>query len=125
MSFDIDEAVSYARLHAKPQSIKRCAEFTRKAIKGGGVDLNRTESAKNYGPSLEQAGFIRVYDSPQKGDVVIIQPYQGVTGSSVHGHMAIYDGFKWISDFAQNDIYPGQSYKQHKPPYQIYRYQEQ
>ncbi|MDR2153895.1 MAG: CHAP domain-containing protein [Burkholderiaceae bacterium] len=122
MSFDIEGAVSYARLHAKPKSGSECAKFTRRAISKGGINIGHTESAKNYGPNLEQAGFVRVYGSPQKGDVVVMQSYPGATGPSVHGHMAIYDGFKWISDFVQKDIYPGSSYRQHKPPYQIYRY---
>jgi hypothetical protein len=126
MPFDIDRAVNYARQHVHPPFGEgKCAKYTRRAIREGGIDIGITMSAKNYGFNLESGGFVRVHSLPRKGDVVVMQPWPEATGNSVHGHMAIYDGLKWISDFVQQDIFPNQTYRQHKPPYQIYRYQGQ
>ena len=90
MSWDKTAAVSYAKSHAGAHSQSRCAEFTRKAILAGGVLLGNTNHAKDYGPMLKNAGFVPIgaYESPQAGDVIVIQPYSGGNPS---GHMAISD----------------------------------
>lgn len=79
----------------------------------------RTGSARNYGSSLAAVGFYEVHGAPQRGDVVIIQ------GMPHHedGHMAMYDGNIWISDFKQmHGFYPGPEYRAVKPSYKIYRH---
>lgn len=112
-------AVNYVRLHAKAKSQRRCAEYVRRAIESGGIRLTRTASAKNYGTSLEAAGFYRVNDAPRHGDVVVIEAIVG----HEDGHMAMYDGLYWFSDFKQPyGLYPGSAYREHKPPYKIYRH---
>jgi hypothetical protein len=68
------------------------------------------------------AGFVEVINphTPMAGDVVIIQP---ITGHP-DGHMAMYDGFIWISDFKQqHGLYPSEGYRTVAPPYKIYRHQ--
>lgn len=63
------------------------------------------DNAKNMGKYLVLAGFREVYGNPIKGDVAIIQPY---TGGNTAGHMAIFDGHYWWSDFKQeHGVYPG------------------
>ena len=57
--------------------------------------------------------------SPQRGDVVVIQSIPG----HPHGHMAMYDGEHWVSDFKQRTLYPGDSYRAYKPSYVVYRHQ--
>ncbi|EDL5765368.1 hypothetical protein CWG77_16250 [Salmonella enterica subsp. enterica serovar Senftenberg] len=98
----------------------RCAEFTRKAIQAGGITLGHTYHAKDYGPMLKSAGFtaIGTYEMPREGDVIIIQPYAGGNPS---GHMAIYDGAEWYSDFKQRDMWAGPGYRAARPSYTIYR----
>ena len=55
----------------------------------------------------------------EAGDVVVIQPAMG----HLHGHMAMYNGKIWISDFKQqNGLYPGEAYRKEKPVFKIYRY---
>ncbi len=97
-----------------------CAEFTRKAIQAGGITLGHTYHAKDYGPMLRSVGFtaIGTYEMPREGDVIIIQPYAGGNPS---GHMAIYDGADWYSDFKQRDIWAGPGYRAARPSYTIYR----
>jgi cell wall-associated NlpC family hydrolase len=77
--------------------------------------------AKDWGPTLEESGFVPVDDGdyiPQKGDVVVFQTYPGGNSS---GHMAAYDGNYWISDFVQRDIWGGKGRRHYKPSRVIYR----
>jgi hypothetical protein len=119
MPYDAASAVNYAESHAAPRSLGRCAEYVRKAVEWGGILLQRTHDAKDYGRSLEAAGFREAFGAPQKGDVIVIQPAPG----HPHGHMAIYTGSQWISDFRQlHGFYPGPAYRSAQPSYKIYRY---
>jgi hypothetical protein len=120
---DITAAVRYLDDHASGQSLGRCAEFVRKAVEAGGVTLVRHLSAKDYGSSLEAVGFVALVGQPINGflagDVAIIQSMAG----HPNGHMTMYDGHIWVSDFRQfHGLYPGPAYRAAKPPYKIYRY---
>lgn len=60
-----------------------------------------------------------VSGSPQSGDVAVIQPIPG----HPDGHMSMYDGKEWISDFKQlHGLYPSQTYRTAQPSYKIYRH---
>src|SRR5690606_36532475 len=109
MVWDIRTATNYAKHHAHTHSIKKCAEYTRKAIRAGGIDIGNTGHAKDYGSLLMNSGFrpVSPYESPRAGDVVILQPYEGGNPS---GHMAIFDGQDWYSDFKQRDMWAGPGY---------------
>ncbi|MFM0241215.1 CHAP domain-containing protein [Paraburkholderia phytofirmans] len=118
--WNINSAVDYLQWHAEPSSHQRCARYVREAIQRGGISLMVMYSARNYGSSLICTGFYEVSDAnPQKGDVVVIQ----AIANHPDGHMAMYDGRIWISDFRQQyGFYPGPAYRSARPPYQIYRH---
>lgn len=124
--WDKDKAVEYLTTHASDHSLGRCAEYTRHAIEAGGVTLQRHNSAKDYGPSLIKVGFVALFESSpdsfyfhQAGDVAIVQPIKG----HPHGHMCMYNGANWVSDFVQyRGVYPGPSYRKANPPFAVYRY---
>jgi hypothetical protein len=119
MSWNVEAAVQYLDTHASGHSRGRCAEYTRNAIEHGGLVLERHQSAKDYGLSLEHDGFVEMMgDDYRRGDVVVIQPIPG----HPHGHMAMFDGEHWVSDFKQRTLYPGESYRAHKPRYVVYRH---
>ena len=122
MRWDATAAVNYSKAHASPHSLGKCAQFTREAVEAGGVKLQHHVSAKDYGSSLTGAGFMLAPTAgylARAGDVGIVQPIKG----HPHGHMAMYDGKHWISDFVQmHGLYPGQSYRAAKPAFAIYRY---
>lgn len=120
MGWNKDAAVDYIVKHAMVKSNSQCATYTRQAIAAGGITLIQVGDAKNYGDSLLKAGFIPIPQSatPEKGDVAIIQPYPG---GNISGHMTLFDGKTWYSDFKQRDMYPGNGYRTHRPPYVIYR----
>lgn len=132
-------SVSYINSHAEGSSLGKCAEYVRKAVEAGGVTIRiprprigNSASACDYGPSLVAIGFRPVFTytgngptgttsitGQQVGDVVVIQPIAG----HPHGHIALYNGQKWVSDFVQQvGFYPGSSYRNAKPAYILYRY---
>lgn len=120
MSWNKDAAISHIRSHAGSHSLHRCARYTRQAIEAGGVRLGNTPDAKDYGAALERAGFREVPPGSTliAGDVAIIQPYIGGNSS---GHMTMYDGTTWFSDFRQISMYPSRGYRSSHPAYKIYR----
>lgn len=118
--WNVEAAVGKLNERAQDKSQGRCAEYVRVAIEAGGVILARHTSAKDYGASLLAVGFSTVGDGLFKaGDVAIIQP---ITGHP-HGHMAMFNGKIWVSDFRQyHGYYPGPGYRKIKPPVSFYRY---
>lgn len=121
----INKALATLRRKALPGPNNECATFVRIALESGGFKIKKTHHAKDYGHSLIKAGFEEVVleENEQyiatRGDVAIIQPYPGGNPS---GHMQMYDGQNWISDWVQRRFWPGQGYGVNKPPFKIYRY---
>ncbi|RZN44663.1 hypothetical protein D9736_22660 [Escherichia sp. E10V10] len=132
-------SVSYINSHAEPGSLGKCAAYVRRAVEAGGVKIKippprigNSASACDYGPSLEAAGFKSVYSytgsgltdtaiipGQQAGDIVVIQPVAG----HPHGHIALFNGTNWVSDFIQlRGFYPGKKYRDIKPAYILYRF---
>lgn len=120
MSWDKHAAAIHARQHAFSSSHHRCGEFVRKAVLAGGITLRRSLNAKDFGPALEAEGFRPVKTGQHiiEGDIAIIQPYPG---GNVSGHIAIFDGSVWFSDFKQHDMWSGPGYRRFQPAYVIYR----
>lgn len=112
-------SVQHLTANAKSGPTGLCAKFVRQAIEAGGVTLVRHGSAKDYGSSLLQVGFVAIEETiperGKKGDVVIMQ----AIGDHIHGHMQMYSGNRWVSDYSQNGFYP---YTHSRPEYQVYRY---
>ncbi|WP_373226627.1 glycoside hydrolase family 73 protein [Enterobacter cloacae complex sp. ESBL7] len=112
----------------------QCAHYVKVALIQGGLSSDNSEinSAKDYGPWLIENNFKPVLNpatvknggvysisGQQAGDVVVIQ----AAPNHVHGHMAMFDGSKWISDFAQDKgFYPAQVYRDNNIAYTLYRY---
>jgi hypothetical protein len=57
----------------------------------------------------------------QKGDIMVFQPPKP---EQLHGHIQMWDGEKWGSDFRQpaNNFWPGPSYRSERPAYEFFRY---
>ncbi|PXH88173.1 hypothetical protein DMQ72_26805 [Klebsiella quasipneumoniae] len=114
----------------------KCARYVKKALIAGGASAKNSgiESAKNYGPWLLENNF-KIVDSAttvrtggvftisgqQAGDVVVIQ----AAPHHVHGHMAMFNGTHWVSDFVQErGFYPAQIYRDQNIRYTLYRYDD-
>lgn len=110
---DVDRAIAHLDTHAAAHSQGRCLRAVREALEAGGASPGRTASAEDYGPNLERTGFSPVASSaspaytPERGDVVVF----GAVPGHRHGHIAMYDGGQWVSDFRQPGFYPNQSYR--------------
>ena len=86
-------------------------------VKKYGFDAVASASAKQGYPPPISTDTPHEY-TPQAGDVVVIQS----TSTSKDGHMAMFSGKQWISDFEQKDFWPGKDCLKEKPSYVIYRH---
>jgi len=116
------KAAEYARKHAKKKSIGYCAKYVANALEYAGLKFQRQPSAYMYHTRgiLSKAGFGLVSKgmkgyTPEPGDVCVIDRFN----SHEHGHICIYDGRNWISDFVQNGP---NVYKDGPGPMYFYRY---
>ncbi|EOZ4985383.1 hypothetical protein I4905_14280 [Proteus mirabilis] len=116
-----------------------CAKYVKLALIHGGASIENSaiRSAKDYGPWLIENGFTPVSGAQvqkeginysilgqQKGDVVIIERLKTPKNArSIHGHMAMFDGKYWVSDYIQQrGFYPNQEYRDEGTPFVLYRY---
>ncbi len=120
-SFDIYDAVSYIQNNALESSAGACARFVRQAIEAGGLSTNgRPLAACDYETYLPTIGFSVINSSnytPQAGDIVVHEAQPGHS----YGHIAMYTGQQWISDFIQIDMFGGSAYREN-PDYTILRW---
>ena len=124
--FNEDKAISYLKNNfILPYGAGQCINHMVSAlIEGGitGLKGNQIKAACLYGPILKDLGFVTVNRSNTyyKGDIAIIQGYDGGTyckGSGVVcGHIQMYDGIQWLSDFPQSrPFWPGKGYADATP----------
>lgn len=104
-------AAQVASRAAHSRSQGRCALYVRKALQAAGYKFTSQPSAYMYATNgtLKSAGFVQISSDnyqPQVGDVVVFNR----TGKHPHGHIQIFDGGQWVSDFRQPKFSP---YSQH------------
>lgn len=148
MEWDVNKSVKHLRQNAKNTYSPpgECAAYVRQALEAGGLtilippkryDDASGASACDYGDSLLKAGFKVIFDNSDKqmcqkiefkpvaGDVAIYHKFEG----SRHGHMQMFDGVQWVSDFLQRNmypdqapgLYPGRKWREAEVPLKIYR----
>ena len=94
--------------HALSRSSHHCAMYCRLGMEAAGLDTGdrpRSGDAGDYGPFLLRHGAQTVpQDSyvPQVGDVVVFDK----TEQHPYGHIEMYDGHQWVSDFMQHSFSP-------------------
>jgi hypothetical protein len=119
---DIDRAVSYMQAHLNSQPTYWCAKHLREALEDGGASISHPpRSAKDYGPILEQLGLRKVLPESyvaRRGDVVVVQP---MPIGDQNGHVAMFDGNYWISDFRQESIWPSHAFENANAAMTVYR----
>lgn len=100
-------AARTASRSARSSSIGRCALYVRKALQSAGYEFTPQPSAYQYATNgiLAQAGFTQINAAnyqPQVGDVVVFNR----SSRHPHGHIQIFDGTDWVSDFRQPKFSP-------------------
>ena len=134
--FDVDAAARCLNANALPKSEKVCATYVRFAIEAGFHDPKSTkghpENAWEYMKFLPGIGFkyVDTVDRgmngtkgeyiPQKGDIAV---YQKNRNPNLPGHICMFDGRQWISDFFQRSmfVYPSSNVSHAN----IYRYENE
>ena len=126
MPIDVERFASHLRTSARNQSQGKCARAIRLALEAAGANTaGHPVNAKDWGATLLRIGFqVIAVHRPEgflfrKGDIVVMQPY---LGGHPAGHIAGFDGRKWVSDFIQHDFWAGPGYRKERPSYAVYRY---
>ena len=95
-------AAQYATVHAKSGSTGKCARFVNNALRAQGIKI--WGHGKDVAGNLLRRGDFEqvVYDSnyvPQIGDIMSM-PSSSKSNHN-YGHVAIWNGYQWVSDFRQ------------------------
>nr|WP_315174475.1 RHS repeat-associated core domain-containing protein [uncultured Flavobacterium sp.] len=118
-NWNVDKAVETLNNNALTSSSGYCAKYVRYALEAGGVNTNgRPGSAKDYDTFLLKKGFNKVSSlnyKPITGDIVVMEAFVGLKKNHPHGHIQMYNGNKWISDFVQKDFWPGSDFRNAQP----------
>ena len=114
-----EEAAKYATENALKKSVGLCAMYVRKAMIAGGISLYQGGNAWHYKYLLPILGFKEIDKKEEKrvGDIVVFQPI----GKRRFGHIAIWNGKQWVSDFKQRSIIVHSEYTKKECEYAIFR----
>ena len=116
------KAAEYVTKNAESKSVGLCAKYVRKAIVAGGIPLYQGGNAWSYKYLLPLLGFKEIEDVNDKkvGDIVVFQPI----GKRYFGHIAMWNGKQWVSDFKQRSIIVHSDYSKDDCEYTIFRKEE-
>ena len=109
-----DRAATYVATHCLSRSHNCCAWFVMKGIIAGGEPCIILP-AWAYEYYLPLIGFEEVSETNYKHEVGDIVVFPAVKGHN-YGHIAMWDGTQWVSDFKQKNFivapgYRGSNYK--------------
>ena len=118
---DINKAVDHLIKHAKSKSVHLCAKYVADALAAGGFKFTRQGSAYQYRTNgiLTKIGYKEISkpSSFQKGDITVTDR----NSAHPHGHIAMWSGSNWISDFKQRSEFV---YSSSQPKVHYFRYQK-
>ena len=119
-TYDVDKTLAYLNEKAHKKSQGLCAQYVRKALEAGGCSTwGHPMCAKGYTDFLPYLNFSEVDRknfSPQKGDIIVFDATKG----HPYGHIAIWNGKQWISDFKQKSKFVAPAYL-YSDSYKYYR----
>lgn len=102
------KAAKIATENAFSRSNHVCALHVREALQKAGIPVPKLGHAYTWRGKLEKYGFGVVHEGlngfkPQAGDLVVINRLQSKDPKKLgyYGHVAIYNGKNWVSDFVQ------------------------
>ena len=112
--FNVADAIARLTSAARPSSIGSCAMYVRLAMEAGGLNTStRPDWAWKYIQWLPSQGWGLVAKCstkqeqlnfvPKPGDIAVYQ--KPGYGTSKPGHICMWSGTKWISDFVQNSMF--------------------
>lgn len=107
-SFDKEKAAAYVTEHAETKSRTWCAWYVMRALHAGGCPAYLLP-AYGYSWLLPRMDFVEVSREnyvPQKGDLIVFP----AVGKHIYGHIQMWDGKQWVSDFRQRNMIPAKAY---------------
>ena len=120
LSINMDKVVQHLINKCESETKGLCAQYVANALVAGGFSFPRQGSAYMYHTNgiLKKIGYREIGrpSSFQKGDITVTER----NGSWEHGHMAMWCGYAWISDFEQKSEFV---YPRDQPPVHYYRYE--
>ncbi|SFW89375.1 DUF6443 domain-containing protein [Chitinophaga sancti] len=126
---DINLAIAHLWKNKEESPNHQCAKYLREGLEAGGMNTTgRPRPAEDYGPFLLAKGFKFVTSditnyTPVRGDIAVMQSFTLNGKYTAYGHIQMYTGTAWVSDFANKvDFWPGSGYRTAKPPTQIFRW---
>lgn len=131
--FNVDNATYFLELHAHSESHHICAKHIRQALDAGGLSTTgHPINAKDYIRWLPTKGWMRlgILRSQRACDDFIkvglmpgdIAVYGNPSKPAGAGHICMWTGHRWVSDFRQRGI---NVYKTFPGEIHIFRYNEQ
>lgn len=122
-SFDVEKATEHLTEHAERKSMHCCAWYTMRALQAGGCPaiILPAQWYDGFMPLVQFEEVSKEHYHAEAGDVVVFERPSGRSWKKISqwwGHVAMYNGKRWISDFKQRSMSPYSS----KVPYKIYRY---
>jgi hypothetical protein len=105
--YNNQKAVEHAVHNVRSKSHSMCAWYVMRSLQVGGCP-NGIYPAYAYHETLPKLGFTEIDGKTlQKGDICVLSQ----NSKSNFGHIAIYDGKTWYSDYKQSDVYPSKVYR--------------
>lgn len=96
------KAAEFVAKNAKGKSVGKCARYVANGLEAAGYKFERQPSAYMYASNgiMSKMGFTQIDNNtpPQIGDVLVFPK----SDKTPHGHIQIYDGEVYNSDFKQN-----------------------
>lgn len=112
VKFNVYMAAAYITNHAEAASTHYCATYVRRALEYGGFNTKgHPKYAKNWGRTLKKGGYCEVPKKdycPLIGDIRVFNSYPG---GSEGGHIDMWNGKNWVSDWIEKDWFPGSGYE--------------
>lgn len=115
--------VEWMDSHALTRSVHKCARYVREAFEAAGLstsDRPASGAAGDYGPYLmrhgAQAVEVDASYQPKAGDTAVFEK----TAQHPYGHIEVFDGERWVSDFRQQGFSPYRDAAT-TPAFQVYR----
>lgn len=112
MSWNVGASIRTLINNAGNYSKHQCAKYVRMALEAGGINTNnRPESAYKYKNFLPTIGFNligKIYGKESQDRWSSTNARQGdiaVMDHGVHGHICMWSGSQWISDFKQKNMW--------------------
>ena len=119
--YNNEKVAAYATTHAAGGSRCMCAWYVVKAMWRGGCPIGLIP-AYAYDKTLPQMGFNEISTEgyrPMTGDVSVLPQNE----KSQFGHIAVWNGKQWVSDFRQNNMLCSKAYRSNGQ-YQIFRIED-